>query len=247
MTGEDLTDGESDFERRSFLKALGASTGVIGFSGLGSAEDTLDVTGSELVSDDRAAHEFDVATNYEYYNQIAEFMAGGSLEAYTEDAWGYQIETTNEELNARDPVVLGLPYRGPEGEQQGFLWVTLIDDAEGRRRPNGGVGTSVETVDGEDRHRIYGWENEEPAILRSEPVDSTSTNDLTVQSWCSTCTWVVDVICDYGLYWVGESGCNYICWSSTCEYSCEALIDWLNWWLCQQYSSEEVCSAAGFC
>ncbi|NEU57151.1 twin-arginine translocation signal domain-containing protein [Halorussus sp. MSC15.2] len=247
MTGEEFTDGESDFERRSFLKALGAGSGVIGFSGLASADDTLSVSGSELVSADRAAAEFDAATSYDYYTRLAEFMAGDSLEAYTENVFGYRIETSDEELNARNPVILSLPYRGPEGKQQGFLWVTQIDDADGNRRPNGGVGTSVETVDGEHRHRIYGWENEAPAILASEPVSSTSTSNFTTQSWCSACTWVIDVICDYGLYWLGEEGCNYICWSYKCEQSCEALIDWLNRWLCSWYSPEDICSAAGAC
>ena len=239
--------GESDFERRKFMKALGVGAGVSGLAGLGSAEDTLSVVESEPISSDRAAYELDAARGWDYYNWIAEFMSGGSLDPIAENVWGHRIVTDDEEFNEREPVILSLPYAGPEGSQQGFLWVTMIDDAEGRRRPNGGVGTTVETVDDEDRHRIYGWEDGEPAILASEPVESSTSSIGTQSHWCSTCVWVVDVTCYYGLYTLGRSGCNYICWSYTCQRSCEALVDWLSGWLCNRFDSEQICDWAGFC
>ncbi len=247
MTGEKFTDDGSDFERRKFLKALGVGAGVSGVSGLGSADDTTSIVEVEPISGDRAAEEFQIARESDYYNAIAEYMTQGALEPLTDRVWGHQVYTDDEAFNARNPVMLSLPYAGPEGNQMGFLWIIQFADAEGRRRPNGGVGTSVELIDGEYYHRIYGWEDERPAILEQGAVE-TSPGDLSAQSWgCMVCTWVVDVICQYGWYWMGETGCGWLCWSSTCEQSCEVVVDWLDTIMCSWFSSNQICSWAGFC
>lgn len=58
---------------------------------------------------------------------------------------------------------------------------------------------------------------------------------------------MVDTICEYGLYWLGNEGCKYVCWWSSCESSCETLTSCLSSGVCGWYAARDVCYWASFC
>lgn len=243
MSDKEFTGEKENVDRRRFMKALGAGAGIAGFGGIASADDEIEVVDVELLTDQEAAEQLEIALQYDYVGELADFIGHGSLNALPEQVWGHRIWTNDEEFNARDPVVISVPYAGEENEI-GFYWTVVFDDG-GDRGPTAGLGTTVEAVDGEYVNRLYGYEADGPAIVESKVVEHDP--ELSAQFWCSSCVWAIGVVCDYQLYRYGSYVCGWICWSSSCERACDALIDYLGGFVCWWFDEETLCRWAGFC
>lgn len=255
MNGEKLAMEGSDVNRRNFLQAVGIGAGVAGLagtSGFASAADDQMIEEVEPLSEDEAVHQFELAMNFDHVQEVTAFMGEGSLEMVSDRVWAGRIYTTDEELDARRPVVVSIPFKGdPDHDEGGFFWELLFDNDDGDRIAAGGFGITVERVGDQDYHKVYAHEDEEPAVIESEPLEDEEPEVVTQDLSCWVCERAVSAACRNGIFTSFHGLCTRVCsWfasDDTCEDACDLLAAFSEWFVCEHLGAEDACELFRLC
>lgn len=218
MPKDNPLEDHTSVKRRRMLKSLGLGAAAFGMTGGTASAATgtqYPISNSESLSDGEVSDQLAITEENDAVRNYTNRMADQGLDIHTSDAVGVRLHTENDEVNARNPNLIQIPYSAGHGEAA--LQVGLIDDDSGARISWPGFGTSLVGVDGETRSRYYLFDEVYPYVE--------------VEHWLP----VAYPIC-YSIWPIGWGPCYpaYCYWEDGQVYVCERCWDCL-WYYCCRY------------
>jgi hypothetical protein len=175
------------------------------------------VTGHTVLDRSDAAHQLRYAFSELFAGDLKKKMMQDGLRPDPSNLFAMSMETDNEEVNQRNPVVATFPFvpRGDLGDRGGLLNFLVVSDDDGNRVVSGATGFTATPSNDSKQLKLYGLDGFDAKLISTDTFTRSSEGVAAAAKYpsigCATCNLMYDSACYYVTQGAAISAVAYIC------------------------------------